>query len=223
VSSGAAGFIPALRPGQTLLEMSTVGPAAVARLRDAVPDEVAVLDAPVLGSLEAAETGTLTIFVGGSVADFERVGRLLAKLGSPLHAGGPGTGAAAKLLANSSLFAVLSALGEAIALADGLGLDRDVTFEVLKGTPLGRQAERRREALDRKSYPPRFALSLARKDAALVVEAAHAAGVALPLAEAALGWLTAAENGGAGTDDYSAVLETILRGGYPGNRRPRAD
>src|SRR5438067_1964291 len=85
-------------------------------------------------------------------------------------------GKAAELVANSTLFGMLVALGEALALADRLGLDRDTAFEVLAHTPLAAQAERRRDSLATGSYPRRFALSLARKDASLVVEAGAAAG-----------------------------------------------
>ncbi len=59
-------------------------------------------------------------------------------------------------------------------------------------------------------YPPRFPLPLAPKDADLVLEAAAAAEVELPLAQAARVWLAAAEDAGLGKRDYSAVLARIL-------------
>jgi 3-hydroxyisobutyrate dehydrogenase/2-hydroxy-3-oxopropionate reductase len=213
VSEGADGFVASLSPGQTVVEMSTVGPEAVARLRRALPDRVALVDAPVLGSRDEAENGALVVLAGGSSGDVERLRPLLERFGTVIHAGDTGAGAAAKLVANSTLFGVLTVLGEAVALADGLGLDRDATFEVLARTPLAAQAERRRDALEHGSFPPRFALSLARKDAALVGEAARTAGVGLPVAAAALAWLTAAVEAGAGESDYTAVLETIVRRG----------
>lgn len=196
-----------LRPGQTLVEMSTVGPAAIERLRGALADGVALLDAPVLGSIAEAEAGTLVVFVGGSAEDAERVRPLLTELGTPLHVGGSGAGAAAKLVANSTLFGAIAVLGEALALADALGLDRETAFSVLGRTPLAAQAERRRDAIEDGAFPPRFALALARKDAALVAAASAAR---LPVAEAALAWLAEAERAGAGGRDYSAVLATIL-------------
>jgi len=211
VSEGEGGFAPALYPGQTLVEMSTVGPAALARLRGALPEGVGAVDAPVLGSLDEAGRGGLVIFVAGAAEDVDRVEPILSELGTPLRVGAPGSGAAAKLVANSTLFGVLAALGESLALADGLGLDRAAAFEVLAHTPLAAQAERRREAVEAGSYPKRFALSLARKDAALVVDAAMAAGVDLRVAPAALAWLADAERAGAGDSDYTAVLETIVR------------
>lgn len=196
----------ALRPGQTLVEMSTVGPAAIERLRGELAEGVVLVDAPVLGSIAEAEAGTLVVFVGGSTEDAERVRPLLAELGTPLHVGGPGAGAAAKLVANSTLFGAIAVLGEALALADALGLDRETAFSVLERTPLAAQAERRRAAIEDGTFPPRFALSLARKDAALVA----ASPARLPVAEAALAWLAEAERAGEGDRDYAAVLATIL-------------
>jgi 3-hydroxyisobutyrate dehydrogenase/2-hydroxy-3-oxopropionate reductase len=80
-------------------------------------------------------------------------------------------------------------------------------------TSLAAQAERRRDAIETGDYPHRFTLSLARKDADLVVEAAAAAGVDLRLARAAQSWFAAAEDDGRGDQDYSAVLARIAATG----------
>ncbi len=190
--------------------MSTVGPAAVTELRARLPPEADLLDAPVLGSLSEAEAGTLQIFVGGDEALFERVRPLLAELGSPVHVGPLGAGAAAKLVANLTLLGTLGLLGEALALANGLGLSREATWDVLDGTPLAGQTERRRRAVESGEYPLRFALALARKDADLVAAAATAASLELPLASGARDWFAEAEAAGWGERDYSAVLARII-------------
>jgi 3-hydroxyisobutyrate dehydrogenase/2-hydroxy-3-oxopropionate reductase len=127
-----------------------------------------------------------------------------------MRTGELGSGASAKLVANSTLVAVACALGEAIALGDGLGLSREVTYDVLASTPLGVQAGRRRAAIESRTYSPRFKLSLARKDADLVLTAAGEADVELRLAAAARHWLADAEQSGWGELDYSAVLARIL-------------
>ena len=207
VTDGPSGIAAGVRDGSLVVEMSTVGPLAIRALRAALPPHADLVDAPVLGSLSEAEGGTLKVFVGGSAGAYERVRPLLEALGSPLHAGGLGAGAAAKLVANSTLFGVLGVLGEALALADSLGLDRSTAFEVLAGTPVAAQAERRREPLESGEFPRRFALSLARKDADLVT----AAGPDLRLAAAARSWLAEAEEAGLGAEDYSRVLEHIVR------------
>jgi 3-hydroxyisobutyrate dehydrogenase-like beta-hydroxyacid dehydrogenase len=197
--------------GVTVIQMSTVGPAAVRRLASVLPAQAGLLDAPVLGSRSEAESGTLKIFAGGPQPLVERWTPLLSVLGSVLHVGPLGAGTAAKLVANSTLLGVLGVLGEALALAQGLGLSRDIAFEVLAGTPLAAQAERRRPALESGEFPARFTLSLAAKDADLILEAATASGVELRLVRAVGAWFAEAEEGGRGEQDYSALLAWMLR------------
>lgn len=188
---------------EVLIEMSTVGPAAIHELAKTVPR---LLDAPVLGSRSEAEQGTLHVFVGGPQELFEQHEPLLATLGTVHHVGPLGAGASAKLVANSTLFGTLGLLGEALRLADRLGLSRQAAFEVLATTPIAVQAERRRAALEANDYPPRFPLSLARKDADLVAAAAPE----LRLAQAGRSWLADADDASWGDRDYSALLAWIL-------------
>jgi 3-hydroxyisobutyrate dehydrogenase/2-hydroxy-3-oxopropionate reductase len=210
VTEGPEGIAAGLGEATTVIEMSTVGPAAIERLAASLP-EGRLLDAPVLGSISEAEAGTLRIFVGGPEPLVAAWTPLLSALGSPVHVGPLGAGAAAKLVANTTLVTTLTALGEALALADGLGLPREAAYEVLAGTPLGAQAERRRPALESGEFPQRFRLSLAVKDAELIAEAAAAADVDVRLVEAARSWFRDAEEAGRGEEDYSAVLAAILR------------
>ena len=211
VVEGEAGLAEGLARDATLVEMSTVGPDAVERLRSVLPSSVGLLDSPVLGSLGEAEAGTLRLFLGGPRALAERWTPLLGTLGTPIYSGELGAGASAKLVANSTLFGVLGVLGEAVALGDALGLSREVTLGVLAASPLAAQAERREGLLVRGEEPDRrFSLALARKDAELVVAAATQAGLDPRLARAALAWLEEAERAGRGDEDYSAVLSAIL-------------
>jgi 3-hydroxyisobutyrate dehydrogenase-like beta-hydroxyacid dehydrogenase len=202
VTEGPDGVAAGADEATTVIEMSTVGPAAIERLSAVVRGEL--LDAPVLGSLGEVEAGTLSIFVGGDPETFERNRELFEVLGQPIYVGPSGSGAAAKLVANSTLITMIGALGEALALADALGIPREKTFDVLGRTALAGQAERRRPALESHEYPPRFPLRLARKDADLI----HELGLDLRLTEAGRSWLSEA---GDGDQDYSAVLERITR------------
>lgn len=210
VTEGVDGLAGGVTPPTVVIEMSTVGTAAIARLRGVLPDDVELVDAPVLGSTLEAESGELSIFVGASSQAFARVGPLLGALGTPRQVGPVGTGAAAKLVANSTLFGVIATLGEALAVAEALGLERETAFDVLSVTPVAAQAERRRASVESGEYPARFKLALARKDADLLTEAAAEAGARLPVAEAARQWLAEAESAGLGARDYSAVLAQIL-------------
>lgn len=210
VVDGARGLFAGMRPGSVVIEMSTVGPGAIDRLAARTPAEVGLVDAPVLGSRDEASAGSLRIFVGADEPRYESIRPLLEILGDPLRVGPLGSGAAAKLVANSTLFGVIGVLGEALALAAGLGLSRETAFSVLSATPVAAQAERRRAAIDAATYPPRYALSLARKDADLVAAAATDAELDLRLAAAARSWLHDAEDRGWGELDYVAMLAGIL-------------
>jgi 3-hydroxyisobutyrate dehydrogenase-like beta-hydroxyacid dehydrogenase len=211
VTEGPAGVGEGLTPPTTLIQMSTVGTEATERLAAALPADAGLLDAPVLGSVAEAETGTLKIYAAGEEPLVERWTPLLSTLGSVIHVGPVGAGSAAKLVANAVLVGVIGVLGEALAVAQGLNLPREVAFEVLETTALADQAKRRRPFVESGEYPPRFALSLARKDGDLILEAATSSGLDLRVTEAAREWLVDAEAAGLGDEDYSAVLVQILR------------
>jgi 3-hydroxyisobutyrate dehydrogenase-like beta-hydroxyacid dehydrogenase len=209
VTEAPDGVAAGLLRGSVLVQMSTVGPRSLERLAAVVP-EPSLLDAPVLGSIGEVEAGSLRVFAGGQAELVERWTPLLETLGTVLRVGPVGAGTAAKLVANSTLVGVVGLLGEALALGTALGLPTEVAFDVLEATPLGEQAKRRRPAFESGEYPPRFSLSLARKDADLILDAAAQRELDLRLATAAREWLADAERSGRGADDYSAVLAEIV-------------
>jgi 3-hydroxyisobutyrate dehydrogenase/2-hydroxy-3-oxopropionate reductase len=211
VTEGPVGVAAGVSDTTSVIQMSTVSPAAVARLESVLPDGTGLLDAPVLGSLNEVESGTLKIFAGGSEELVQRWTPLLSILGSVIRVGPVGAGTGAKLVANSTLLGVLAVLGEALALAEALGLSREAAFEVLAATPVAAQAERRREAVESGEYPRWFALALALKDAELIREAAESSGTELKLAAAAREWFAEATGASWGDRDYAAILAWILR------------
>jgi 3-hydroxyisobutyrate dehydrogenase/2-hydroxy-3-oxopropionate reductase len=149
VTEGPDGIVSGVGESSTVIDMSTVGPDAVRRLASALPEGVGFLDAPVLGSRTEAEGGTLHIFVGGETSLFEHWQPLVAELGSPIHVGPLGAGAAAKLVANATLVGTMSLLGEALALA-------------VAGTPPSRTKRRRAgtTGLPARGTVPKRSLSL---------------------------------------------------------------
>ncbi|MCO5994048.1 NAD(P)-dependent oxidoreductase [Actinoallomurus rhizosphaericola] len=161
----AARIAPAMRPGACLIEMSTVGPAPVRALAGRVP---AVVDAPVMGSVDRAADGSLTVLAGG---DVDRVADVLAVFGTVVRCGGLGAGAARKiLLINAAVGAVtlaadLTRLGVRLGVPDPLDLLAD-------GPLAGAVARLRAEGAD-------FPLRLAAKDVRLALDVA-----ASPLLEA---------------------------------------
>lgn len=203
------GVVSGIRHRGTVIDFSTVGPAAVATLAADLPSGVAVLDSPVLGSLAEATAGTLKLLVGGPAGVVDRCRPVLSPLGEVRHVGALGSGAAAKLVANFALLGSVTLLGEALALAGALGMDRDSAWDLLETTPLAAQARRRRPAIEDGSYSPRFPLRLARKDAELI----DSSGLDLRIGQALAGWFADAAADGHGDLDYTAILGHILAAG----------
>jgi 3-hydroxyisobutyrate dehydrogenase-like beta-hydroxyacid dehydrogenase len=203
---GADGVTAGMAPGATLVEMSTIGPAAVRDIAGRLPAGVDLLDAPVLGSVPQATDGSLKIFVGGDVAVFDRCRALLDALGTPRHLGPHGAGASMKLVANSTLGALMCGLAEALALADTLGLEPGAVLDVLAESPIGVTVRSKRALIDSGEYPANFTLALAAKDLGLVTAAAAESGLDLRLAPAARSWLEEAAAAGLSELDYSAVV-----------------
>jgi 3-hydroxyisobutyrate dehydrogenase-like beta-hydroxyacid dehydrogenase len=139
VTEGDDGVVAGVGKETTVIQMSTVSPDAVSRLESLLPDGT-LLDAPVLGSISEVESGTLKVFAGGPRELVERWRDLLSLLGSVLHVGPVGAGTAAKLVANTTLVGVIGVLGEALAVADALGLGREAAIDVLGVTVLAEQA-----------------------------------------------------------------------------------
>jgi 3-hydroxyisobutyrate dehydrogenase-like beta-hydroxyacid dehydrogenase len=206
---GGAGLAEGLIPGATLIEMSTVGPATIHRVAERMPPRIDLIDAPVLGTIPQARDGILKIFAGGSEEACARWLPVLQALGTPRRVGSLGSGAAMKVVVNSTLLALMTALGEALAVADATGLHEQVVLDVLSDSPIGITARSKRDNVASGRYQPNFRLALAGKDARLVSETAGTAGLRLPVAEAARGWLERAGEAGLGDLDYSAVIAYV--------------
>ena len=218
---GAAGLAPALSPGQVLIDMSTVGTDEVRSVAARLPKGASLVDAPVRGSVPQATSGRLDIFVGATDEDYERVRPILESLGSVRHSGGPGSGAAMKLVANLALGAAIVTLGEALSLGDSLELKRDILLDVLADSPIGPIVKAKRANVESGQFPPSFKLRHAAKDLRLVTEAAAARGRELKQARANRAWLDEAAERGAADLDFSAVVATIT-GEEPSAERRRS-
>ncbi|MFD7626308.1 NAD(P)-dependent oxidoreductase [Streptomyces sp. NPDC059851] len=192
-----------LRAGALVVEMSTIGPAAVAELRDGLPEGVRLVDAPVQGSLPQAEAGKLNIFLGASDEDAVVAKEVLERLGTVKHVGGPGAGAALKLVVNGMTVSAFAAMGEALRLADRLGVDADDALDALAGTAVGPLATRVKQRLAEPDAPTQFGLGLAEKDLRLALEAGAVADGVTAAAQRAL---AAAVAEGLAESDVSRVV-----------------
>jgi 3-hydroxyisobutyrate dehydrogenase len=209
-------ILPAAAPGTVLIDCSTVDVAdARAVAEQAGAAGLAALDAPVSGGVGGAAAGTLTFMAGGPEAALERARPLFEAMGARLvHCGGPGGGQAAKICNNMILGVTMTAVCEAFALADKLGLDRARLYDVVStssGSCWSVNAYCPAPGVGPASpadngYAPGFAAELMLKDLTLAQSAARAADAATPLGEAAaVIYAEFLEDGGRGRD-FSALL-----------------
>jgi 3-hydroxyisobutyrate dehydrogenase-like beta-hydroxyacid dehydrogenase len=203
-------LVPTLTPGQILIDMSTVGPDAIAEIATRLPAGVTLVDAPVRGSIPQATDGTLDVMVGADDETFARVRPVLEVLGTIRHTGPRGTAAAMKLVANLALGNLIVTLGEALALGRALSLPLDGMLDMLEESTLGLTVKSKRKLIESGHYRPNFTLRLAEKDMRLVAETAEHAGADLRAVRAARAWFLDALDDGAGELDYGAVVATII-------------
>jgi 3-hydroxyisobutyrate dehydrogenase len=132
------GALPAFDDDAVWAQTSTVGAEPADRLaRLAAQRGVTYFDAPVLGTKQPAEEGKLLVMVAGPTARRERVQPVFDAIGSRVAWVGEGTEASRlKLVVNSWVLALTTAIGEAMAMADGLGLDPKLFLEAIAGGPL---------------------------------------------------------------------------------------
>jgi 3-hydroxyisobutyrate dehydrogenase len=204
---GAAGVIS---PDAALIEMSTIGPTALASVAERLAP-VAVLDAPVLGSVPSVEAGRLVILVGGDRDVFERHANLLGLLGTTMYLGPSGSGAMLKLVNNAAGIAALVAVGELLALTDRAGLKQDTVLDSLAAGPLASMIERWRPRLKDEDQSSYFRLALARKDLALAFDEADRLGTRLRVSEAAAARCDEAIEAGLADEDFGAVVGFLRR------------
>jgi 3-hydroxyisobutyrate dehydrogenase-like beta-hydroxyacid dehydrogenase len=201
--------------GLVWLEMSTVGPlAARGFAARAAAAAVEMLDAPVSGSVAAAEAATLISMVGGSAAALERARPVLeAMTKDHFHLGPSGAGAAMKLGVNVMVAAQTVAISEALVIAEDAGIDRAAAYEVIAAGALASPfVDYKREAfVDPDGTPPAFALDLMRKDLKLALEQGAASGAPLFGATASAEAMAVAAELEGGNADLAAVAAALRR------------
>jgi 3-hydroxyisobutyrate dehydrogenase-like beta-hydroxyacid dehydrogenase len=212
ITGGPDGILAGLRPGALYIEMSTVSPAASRQLATQVEALGAtMLDAPVSGSVPAAETGTLTIMVGGPERAFRQASPLLDRLGANVtHVGDNGQGLLLKLAINISLAAQMLAFSEGLLLAERGGIDPQSAARAMIGSAIGSPMLRTRAPLVL-DLPAQawFDVRLMHKDIRLALEAARASAVPLPTAATADAMLGRAEDMGYGHRDIAGLFQVL--------------
>jgi 3-hydroxyisobutyrate dehydrogenase-like beta-hydroxyacid dehydrogenase len=204
---GEAGAAAALRDDALVVDMSTISPTSSKAIAERLAPRDFV-EAPVSGSKPKAEDGTLTIFVGGEQAAFERARPLFDAMGELIVRVGPlGHGQMAKLLTNSMGAVHAAVLAEAIRTAKAAGLDEDAFLTVAAGSAgaSGVLNLKGAQMFQERWEPPLFKLEHMLKDVRHTLDEARALGIELQLPALAESLYTRADQAGHGEDDFAAI------------------
>jgi 3-hydroxyisobutyrate dehydrogenase/2-hydroxy-3-oxopropionate reductase len=219
VWGGRDGLLAGARAGAVLIDLSTVSPSSILRFAPGVRAAgAAILDAPVSGSVSLAESGQLTLMVGGEADDLDRARPALEALAARIfHLGPLGSGHSMKLAVNAVVFGLNEALAEGLVLAERAGIDRAAAYDVLAASAVAAPyvGYKRAAFLDPDGTPTAFAVELAAKDLGLITDLAAALGVPVPQARVNRAVLQEAMAAGRSADDFSTVAEHLRSAGRP--------
>ena len=211
--AGPKGLIAGARPGNVFVDLSTVTPDTIRSFEaDVRAAGAGILDAPVSGSVSLAESGQLTLMVGGTGADLERARPALEPLAKTIvHVGPLGSGAALKLAVNTVIFGLNQAVAEGLVLAEAAGVDRAVAYDVLAASAVGAPyvQYKRTAFFEPEATPVAFALDLAAKDLGLIRALADAVGLDLPQSRVNLDVVEQASAELGGGADFSGVARHV--------------
>ena len=198
-------IIPGAGRGRLVIESSTLSPQMYEELAHAALQRgVDFLACPVIGSVDGARTGALTLYPGGSSEAFERARELLSDLGSAVKfTGSPAASGHLKLASNCMLAVLADSIGELLGIMARAGVDRSLAVETLVYM-LERVATKRQQLLEGDTRP-RFSGGALLKDLRLARDSRRSLGVNAAVMDCALAEFERCIENGLGDQDYIAV------------------
>jgi len=209
---------PVLGPGSIVIDTTTGEPDQIAGFGQRLAARgLHYLDATIGGSSRQVREGQAIVMAGGDPAVFERCRDLFAAFaGRAFHAGPCGCGARMKLVFNLALGLHRAVLAEALAFARASGIDPATALEVLQaGAAYSRIMDTKGHKMVAGDFTPEARLSQHLKDVNLILDAAAAAGVSVPLTATHRALLERAEALGLGGSDNSALIQVYTAEGTP--------
>lgn len=175
-----------MKPGALYIDHTTNAPSLVRRVHaELAAKNVAMLDAPVSGGMEGAQTRDLLVMAGGEPEAFERARPLFDAIARRvMYTGGIGTGSIAKIMHNSATFTLDLVMAECWTTAVKAGIDPATIVKVFTEAALGNQMNlkvRLPATYLVGDFAARFSLALARKDLGLAQDLAAETGTPMRL------------------------------------------
>jgi 3-hydroxyisobutyrate dehydrogenase-like beta-hydroxyacid dehydrogenase len=208
------GLLGGVRKGLRYIECSTVSPDTTRKVQAALRARGGdALEAPVTGSKNGAEQGTLLYMTGGDRAVHDELMPVMMAMGAKaIYCGTMGQGSAMKLIGNSFISLMLEALCEGIVAGRRFGLPIETILEVVQASGFASPYFAfKGSAIARRDFSEHFKIDLLVKDQTLMLEAASAARVPMPGLAAVREVFQSARAQGFGAEDICAAVKALER------------
>ena len=209
VVEGPAGLAASMTPGKIFVDMSTVSPAASARVAGALEATGCLyLRAPVSGSTALAEKGALSMYCSGPREAFERCEPIVAKLSTrQTYVGGSEEARVLKLLINIIVLITPVALGEALAFGQKGGLHQaQIIGAIGQSVAASPLMAYKTEMLKARDWSPMASIDLVSKDLDLAIECGKLNNVPMPLTSLIRQYYAAFQASGDGQLDFFSLV-----------------
>ena len=207
---GPNGVLEGVRPGSIVIDMSSIAPIVSRELAQVLAEKsVRFLDAPVSGGEPKAIEGSLSIMVGGDLADFEECYPIFqAMSSSALLCGDVGAGNVTKL-ANQIIVAInIAAVSEALVLVSKAGVNPETVYKAIRGGLAGSAVlDAKAPLMIERRFDPGFRIGLHIKDLNNVLETGHEIGSPLPLTASVMEMMQGLKAQGLEQADHGALVQ----------------
>ena len=214
VITGVDGLLSGCHEGQMIVDYSTVAPLTNKRMIEACAAKgVTYVDAPVSGGPAGIVNRKLSIMVGATEEECQALDliRYFESIGNTFHyVGVKGGGSAIKIINNYMAFAAQAINGEAMKMADALGLSEDIFYQVTTTSSGNNMILGAKKAkILNKDFKPGFALDLVMKDLELARQLCQDEKISNYMLNTAIQLYRDAQSKGYGSLDSSSVIQSI--------------
>jgi len=209
---GDAGVIEGIGDGAVIVDHTTASATVAREVYEAAKEEnVGFLDAPLSGGQAGAESGQLTIMIGGDAAVYERALPVMQCYAKACTLIGPvGSGQLAKMANQICIAGIVQGLSEALHFVNRAGLDpAAVIGAISKGAAQSWQMENRWETMVNDEFEFGFAVEWMRKDLRIALDESRRNGATLEMTELVDGFYQEVQELGGNRWDTSSLIARL--------------
>ena len=212
IINGDDGIINYLKPGTILIDHTTTSAELPIELNESLNlKKVSFLDAPVSGGQAGAESGILSVMVGGNKESYKDIKEIIGTYSKFIkYMGESGSGQLTKMVNQICIAGLIQALAEGINFSDEVGLNtKDVIEVISKGAAQSWQMENRWKTMINDEYDHGFAVDLMRKDLDIVLKKAKTNNIPIDITKIVNDYYKDIQKAGGGRLDTSSLLKRI--------------